>query len=190
MRMVRIVPTIVLLAALPALARAAEGGASKPLIDLPLVLTQVVGFVILVLILRATAWEPLIGMLEERRQKIAGEFDEAKRRQAEADALKARYEQDLRGIEAQARARIQEAVTQGQKVAAEIKTQAQLDAMKRLERADEEIEREIEKSKELLKEKVASLSIATAEKILRERLDDPAQRRMVERFIEEVDGLS
>ena len=113
MRMVRIVPTTVLLAALPALARAAEGGGAKPLIDLPLVLTQVVGFVILVLILRATAWEPLIGMLEERRQKIAGEFDEAKRRQAEADALKARYEQDLRGIEAQARARIQEAVSQG-----------------------------------------------------------------------------
>jgi F0F1-type ATP synthase membrane subunit b/b' len=34
------------------------------------------------------------------------------------------------------------------------------------------------------------LAIRTAEKILREKLDDPAQRRMVERFIDEVDTPS
>ncbi len=181
--------TITLLATLPAAARAASGEA-KPLIDLPLVLTQVLGFLILLWVLRAFAWGPLIGLLEERRRRIAGEFEEAERRKADADALKARYELDLKGIEAQARQRILEAVTEGQRVAAEIKTQAHADAAARLARADEEIVHEREKAREVLKQQVAALSIRTAEKILREKLDSPAQRRLVERFIDEVDTRS
>jgi F-type H+-transporting ATPase subunit b len=156
------------------------------LIDLPLVLTQVLGFVILLWMLRSLAWGPLVSLLEERRRKIAGEFAEAERRKADADVLKARYEQDLKGIEAQTRQRILEAVTEGQRVAAEIKTQAHADATARLARADEEIVHEQEKAREVLKEQVAVLAIRTAEKILREKLDDPAQRRMVERYIDEV----
>lgn len=189
MRTFRTTLTITLLATLPAAARAAEGGA-KPLIDLPLVLTQILGFMILLWVLRSLAWGPLIGLLEERRRKIAGEFEEAERRKADADVLKARYEQDLKGIEAQARQRILEAVTEGQRVAAEIKTQAHADATARLARADEEIIHEQDKAREVLKQRVAVLSIRTAEKILREKLDDPAQRRLVERFIDEVDTRS
>ena len=189
MRTFRTTLTIALLATLPAAAEAAEGG-SKPLIDLPLVLTQILGFLVLLWVLRSLAWGPLIGLLEERRQRIAGEFEEAERRKADAGVLKARYEQDLKGIEAQARQRILEAVTEGQRVAAEIKTQAHADAAARLARADEEIVHEQQKAREVLKQQVAVLSIRTAEKILREKLDDPAQRRLVERFIDEVDTWS
>ncbi len=177
-----------LLAALPAIARAAEGGGSKPLIDWPLVLTQALGFVILVLILRATAWEPLIAMLEDRRQKIAGEFEDAKRLQGEADALKAKYEQELRIIEAHARKRMLEAVAEGQKVAGEIKAQAHADATARLQRAEEEIAHDLEKARAVLTEQRAVLSIRAAERLLREKLDSAAQRRLVERFIDEVDA--
>ena len=190
MRTFRTTPTITLLATLPAAARAAEGGGSKPLIDLPLVLTQILGFLVLLWVLRSLAWGPLVALLEERRQRISGEFEEAERRKADAGVLKARYEQDLKGIEAQARQRILEAVTEGQRVAAEIKTQAHADAAARLARADEEIVHEREKAREVLKQQVAVLSIRTAEKILREKLDDPAQRRLVERFIDEVDTRS
>jgi F-type H+-transporting ATPase subunit b len=189
MRTFRTTLSIALLAALPAAARAA-GGEAKPLVDLPLVLTQILGFLVLLWALRALAWGPLIGLLEERRRRIAGEFAEAERRKAEADALKARYELDLKGIEAQARQRLLEAVTEGQRVAAEIKTQAHADAAARLERADEEIVHDQQRAREVLKQQVAALSIRTAEKILREKLDDPAQRRMVERFIDEVDTPS
>ena len=195
MRTFRTTLSIALLATLPAAARAAgvpaaAGHEAKPLIDLPLVLTQILGFLVLLWVLRALAWGPLIGLLEERRRKIAGEFEEAERRKADADALRVRYEQDLKGIEAQARQRILEAVTEGQRVAAEIKTQAHAAAAARLARADEEIAHDQEQAREVLKQQVAVLSIRTAEKILREKLDDPAQRRMVERFIDEVDTRS
>ena len=54
-------------------------------------------------------------------QKIAGEFAEARTPQGGGRRSSRRsYEQELRGIEAQARQRMQEAVAEGQKVAAEI----------------------------------------------------------------------
>jgi F-type H+-transporting ATPase subunit b len=198
MRTVRILLSIALVLAAPAAALAAgapvghapeasaAAGGSKPLLDLPQVLTQILGFILLVWILRATAWEPLIGFLEERRRKIAGEFEEAERRRAEADALRARYEQDVKGVEAQARQRILEAVAEGQKVAAEIRAQAHADAAARLERAEEEIVREQEKARKALKEQLAALSIRTAEKILQEKIDEPTQRRLVQRFIDDL----
>jgi F-type H+-transporting ATPase subunit b len=159
------------------------------LIDIQLVGTQILGFLVMVAILGRFAWGPVVQGLEARRQKIAADFAEAERRQHDADLLKAKYEQELRGIEAQARARMQEAIGEGQKVAEEIKAQAQLDAQARLHRAQEEMEREREKAKEQVKQQVVSLSIRTAEKILRTKLDDAAQRKLAGEFIDEVGSL-
>ena len=159
------------------------------LIDVRQVLTQILGFLILLWGLRKFAWGPVMGMLEARRQKIAGEFDLAATKQSEAEQLKARYEQELRGIEAQARQRILDAVTEGQKVAAEIKAQAQRDAVERGVRADDEIAREREKAKEVLKEQMIHLALRSAEKILRQKLDDASQRKLVGEFIDEVGAL-
>ncbi len=159
------------------------------LIDIKQVATQILGFLLLLWGLRTWAWGPVLGMLEARRQKIAGEFEEAERRKAEALELKARYEQDLRGIDAQARERIQQAVVEGQKVAAEIKAQAQAEAQQRVARAEDEIVREREKAKEILKESIISLAVRAAEKILRQNLDDKAQRSLAGEFIDEVGAL-
>jgi F-type H+-transporting ATPase subunit b len=159
------------------------------LIDIRMVGTQILGFLLLLWGLSKWAWGPLTAQLEARRQKIAGEFAEAARRQGEADTLKLKLEQDLRGIEAQARAKLQESVLEGQKVAAEMRAQAQQEAQDRLARAADEIMREREKAKEVIKEQVISLSLRTAEKILRTQLDDPAQRKLAGEFIDEVGAI-
>ena len=159
------------------------------LIDIRMVGTQILGFLLLLWALSKWAWGPLTAQLEARKQKIAAEFAEAERRQQAADATQAKLEQELRGIDAQARAKLQEAVAEGQKVAAEMRTQAQQEAQDRLARAAEEIVREREKAKEVLKEQVIGLSLRTAEKILRTKLDDPAQRRLASEFIDEVGAV-
>lgn len=159
------------------------------LIDIRMVGTQILGFLLLLWGLRKWAWGPLTAQLEARRQRIAGEFAEADRRKHEADALKLQLEQELRGIEAQARARLLESVAEGQKVAAEIREQAQKQAQDRIARAADEIAREREKAKEVLKQQVIGLSLRTAEKILRTKLDDPAQRKLAGEFIDEVGAI-
>src|SRR5438876_1230942 len=145
------------------------------LIDFRLVGTQILGFLVTLWLLRKFAWGPLVGMLEARRQKIAEDFRAAEHARDEARDLKTAYEQKLRAADVEARGRIQAAVAEGQQVAAEIKTQAQAEAARRLERALDEVAREREKAKEQLKQQVVRLSLRTAEKILRQKLDDPAQ---------------
>ena len=107
----------------------------------------------------------------------------------EAAELKTRYEVELRGIEAQARQRLQEAMAEGQKLAAEIKSQAQSEATQRMQQASDEIAREREKAKEILKEQMIALSVRAAEKILRQKLDDQGQRKLAGEFIDEVAAL-
>ena len=159
------------------------------LIDIRMVGTQILGFLLLLWGLSKWAWGPLMAQMEKRRQKIAGEFAEAERRQIAADQLKAKLEQDLRGIDAKAREKLQEAVSEGQKVAGEIRAQAHTEAQARIARAEEEMMREREKAKELLKEQVIALSLATAEKILKSELDEPAHRKLAGQFIDEIGAL-
>lgn len=156
------------------------------LIDWKLVLTQILGFLLMMWVLRKYAWGPVLSLLEERRKAIAGEFQEAERRKAAADETRVAYEQKIAEIERAARVRLQEAVAEGHKVAGEIRTQAQKDAHERIERAEHEIEREREKAKELLKERMIDLAMRSAEKILRQKLDGASQRKLVGEFIDEV----
>jgi F-type H+-transporting ATPase subunit b len=159
------------------------------LIDIRQVATQILGFLILLWVMRKFAWGPLLGQLEARRQKIAGEFAEAARRQAAADEARAKLEAQMRDIETQKRIKIQEGVAEGQRVAAEMRAQAQRDAHARMGHADDEIARELERQKELLKERMIHLSLRGAEKVLRERLDDAHQRKLVGEFIDDVGAM-
>jgi F-type H+-transporting ATPase subunit b len=159
------------------------------LIDIRLVGTQILGFLLMLWALRKWAWGPLVGQLEARRNKIQGEFHAADRAKEEARELKTAYEVKLRAADAEARTRIQDAVAEGQRVAAEIKAQAQTEATQRLARAEDEVAREREKSKEKLKEQIISLSLGAAAKILRQKLDDPAQRKLASEFVDEVGAL-
>ncbi|MGH7741651.1 MAG: F0F1 ATP synthase subunit B [Candidatus Eiseniibacteriota bacterium] len=159
------------------------------LIDIPQVATQILGFLLLVWILRKYAWGPVLKGLEERREKIAGEFREADRVKEEARELKTSYEVKLSAADAEARTRIQDAVAEGQRVAAEIKVQAQAEATQRLARADDEMMREREKAKEQLKEQIIKLSLGAAAKILRQKLDEPSQRKLAAEFVDEVGSL-
>jgi F-type H+-transporting ATPase subunit b len=159
------------------------------LIDVKLLLTQVLGFLLLVWILGRYAWGPIVAQLEARRQKIAGEFADAERRKAEADQLRLKYEQELRSIEAQARQKINEGIAEGQRVAGEIKTQAQQDAALKLQQADDDVMRRREQAKEILKEQMIALSLRAAEKVIRRELDDAGHRKLVGEFLDEASNL-
>ena len=106
------------------------------------VVTQIIGFLIALLILKKYAWGPVLNLLEERRQKIQGEFDKIESTKREIAQLKSEVETQLRNMEAQARARIQEAVQDGQRVATEITDKARTEARDLVDRAKEEIARD------------------------------------------------
>ena len=155
--------------------------------DIAKVITHIIGFLIVVWLMKKFAWKPLLGMMEERRQKIVDGFKEIDDKNAEADKYKADYADKLKNIEAERRQKIAEAVNEANKLASDIKITAQEEARGIITRTNEQLDRDVAKAKIELKEEMVSITLTAAEKILREKLDEAKEREMIGRFIEDVE---
>ncbi len=151
------------------------------------ILTHALGFLIALWILKKYAWGPLLNMLDERRQKIEGEFKRIDDEKAEADKLKAEYENKLKNIEAERRQKIAEAVNEANKMASDIKTGAQEDARNMVNRTNEQLKRDVSIAKVQLKEDMVNITIRAAEKILHEKLGEAKERELIGKFIDGIE---
>jgi F-type H+-transporting ATPase subunit b len=158
-------------------------------LEIQQVITQIIGFLILLWILRRFAWGKLTGLLEERRTKIASEFAEIERNREELARERQAFEGRLAEIENTARQKVAEAVLEGQRVAREITDAAREESRKLVEKARENIVAETAAAKVQLKEEVARLSIAVAEKVLRQQIDEQKNRKLVMEMIDRVEEL-
>jgi len=160
------------------------------LIEYSQVLTHLVGFLIAFFILKKYAWGPVLQMLDDRRQKISDEFAEIETQKQQTEALLREYEERLHKIEDEARARINEAVAEGQKVAAEIKATAQDDALRITARAKSELERDVDRARAQLKEDMVTMTLGATERLLLEKFDESANRKLIERFLSEAETVA
>jgi F-type H+-transporting ATPase subunit b len=159
-------------------------------IEISQILTHLVGFLIAFFILKKYAWGPVLQMLDDRRQKIADEFADIEAQKQQTETLLHEYEERLRKIEEEARARINEAVAEGQKVAAEIKSDAQEDARRITARAKSELERDVERARAQLKQDMVIMTLGATERLLHEKFDESANRKLIERFLSEAEKVT
>jgi F-type H+-transporting ATPase subunit b len=155
-------------------------------IDLTQVLTNVFGFVIVVLILRRLAWRPILDFLDARRDKIRKDYTDAEKAVADAEMLRTDFEHKLADIKSLERERVQEAVKRGEGVADGIVAEARGKAETTLAKAQADIAVEVEKAQIQLRDDVVQMAILAAEKVIGERLDDERHRRLIREYI---DGL-
>lgn len=157
------------------------------LLDIQLLVTHVIGFLIVLWLLRKYAWGPVLRFLDQRRQGIEADLGAAKARRVEADELHRRYEQHLANIETEARSKVQEGVAEGNAAKARIKEQGEIERRERLRRAEEEVQRLEESSRETLRRRTVDLAILAAEKAIEKRIDEAQDRVLIERFIDELE---
>jgi F-type H+-transporting ATPase subunit b len=150
------------------------------------IVTQIIGFLIAVIILKKFAWKPLLSMLEERRNKIKAEFDNIGEERKKTEKLSADYQTKLKEIDSLARVKIQEAAREGQKMANEIKESARKEAKEIVNKTREELGRDLEKAKVQLRDDVVNMTLQLTEKLIAEKLDEKKDKQMVERFVDEM----
>jgi F-type H+-transporting ATPase subunit b len=156
-------------------------------LNLGLIVTQIIGFILALWILKLFAWGPLLKMLDDRKKKIAGDIDEGERFKADAAKLLDDYHAKLRNIDAEARTKIQEAVAEGNHIAAEMREQARDQAHQILERSREELARDVAKARVELRDSIVGMAVKASEKIISVRLNETEQRRLLDDFLREVD---
>lgn len=155
--------------------------------ELQQLLTHAVGFLITVWLLKRFAWGPLLAIMEERRKKIADEFEAIDQEKNFVAGMRADYEAKLKQIESERRQKLVEAVNEGKKIAEDIKAQAREEARQIAHKAKDDLEREVAKARVQLKEEMVSITMTAAEKILHEKLDDAKHRQLIGRFIDGVE---
>lgn len=151
--------------------------------------TNILAFVLLFFLLKKFAWGALLKMIDDRRHKIASDFESIESTKRELEKLKNDYQERLTKIEEEARGRIQQAVNEGRRVATEIEEGARNNAREALEKSKEAIALEVAKARMELKEQVVDLAIQATHKVLQQHLDEETDRRMIEAFIKEVDAV-
>jgi F-type H+-transporting ATPase subunit b len=156
--------------------------------QIPIVVTHIIGFIIAVLVLKRFAWGPILQLLDERREKIQGEFDRIETSKREVAGLREQYEAQLRDIEAQRRAKIQEGVTEGRRVGSEIQEQARQEAHGIIIRSREETARERDQAQVTLRNDMVEMVIKATEQLLKEQLDPAQHRRMVRDYLAGVEA--
>jgi len=155
-------------------------------LNIPVVLTNIAGFVIVVWILAKVAWGPILDILDARRDKIASDFAEAEQARGDAEQLKGDFESKLGDIKTIEREKVQEAVDRGEELAGRIKIEAHGKAESALEKARQDIVVESQKAQLALRDDVVSLALGSAEKLINQKLDDETHRRLIREYIDNL----
>lgn len=131
-------------------------------------------------------FNPARDYLEKRRNKIAGDLQNAKENKEEALALKAEYESRLREINKEAEQILDEARKKAKKQEAEIVAEAREEAGRLLARADREIELEKKKALEDVKQEMVSIASMMAAKAMAASIDVKIQDALIEETLKEM----
>ena len=156
-------------------------------LDFQQILTQAVGFLILLGLLKLFFWKPVLSLLDQRKEKIASEFTHIEDVKAELAALKAEYETRLTSIEDIARQKIKEAVEEGKRITDELKNKAEEQARQIIESGRENIRQELLKTKQELKSHIVDLALRATESIILEKLTADHDKKLVEDFLDKID---
>jgi len=150
-----------------------------------LMIWTLVTFVALLVVLRMTAWKPLIGALEAREQKIREAVELADKTRQESEALMLRHEEQMEAARVEAHRIIEEGKADALVVKNDIVKQAREEAEETRARALREVQLATDHAKREIWEEAARLSTLLAERILRRSLNDDDHRQLVEQVLDE-----
>ncbi len=153
------------------------------------IIAQVLGFLLLLFLLRLFAWKRLLGLLDERRAKIASEFKRIDDAKAEIERLKSEYVSKLDVIEETANLKIKESIAEGKKITEEVRKKANEEAQDIIDSAKKDIGHELSKAKEELKNEIINLTVKATENIIREKLTGDKDKELIKDFLDKLDKV-
>ena len=160
-------------------------------INLGYLIMQVLGITVLILLLRGLAYDPILRVLEERKAKIAKGLEDARQAAIARDNAEAEAEKILDKARSEAAKIRQDAAVQAEQTAKNIEAKANDDAKGIVAAAREDAQEERNRILADLRGQVAAISIAAANKLVGEAMDEQRQRQLIADFFGKVpQGMS
>ncbi len=157
--------------------------------EFPKFLWQVVNFLILLFLLKKFAYKPILDMLDERKKSIEDAINNAETAKNEAEKMRKEYETRLAEAKQEAQEIMGKATKLGEEMKREIVENAQSEATKAIQKAQEEINREKDQAIAALRDEVAVLAVMAAGQVLGKTISVEDHEKLVKEFVSEVGDL-
>jgi F-type H+-transporting ATPase subunit b len=149
-------------------------------------ISQMVAFAVFVAFCMKYVWPPLVKALDERAAKIAEGLAAAERGQQEQELGEQRALEVMREAKTNASDIVAQAQKRYNEILDEAKRDAQAEAARIKTAAHAEIEQETNRAREELRERVATLAMAAAEKILQKEINPDTHKSIVDSFAKQI----
>lgn len=154
----------------------------------PLLLLQIVHFVIVLWLLNRLLYKPILGMFERRRERIAEGLAEAERVRTQAAEEQRRLEQQIADERRQSQERLKSAVSASEEAAKRRLEEANAEATEMLAKARAEAEQTRTEALAGLQNEIADLAMAAAAKVLGGAIDEQRHRGLIDSFLKDELG--
>ncbi|MGA2315450.1 MAG: F0F1 ATP synthase subunit B [Thermodesulfobacteriota bacterium] len=161
------------------------GGFASLGINLPLLVVFIVNFIILLVLLRLFLYKPVMKVLDERAQRTKDAMELAEAIKKEYEQAKGEVQKQIEKGRQEAQAIITQAMQVGERLKEESKQEAAKQAQVMIDRTRSELETERDKIVGDLRREFVDISIAAAEKVIKETLDREKHRKLIEETLQE-----
>jgi F-type H+-transporting ATPase subunit b len=177
-----------MLSALPMLVQEEHAPSGPLTVEGGLMLWTVLIFVLLLVLLKRFAWPAILGAVEAREKALEEQLAAAERDRAEAAALLAEHRKLIADAKAQSHGMVLEARQLAEKERAVAMEKTKQEQEELLARARREIAAERDRAVVELRREAVDLSLAAASKLVGQRLDGEADRKIVLDYLATLDG--
>lgn len=156
-------------------------------INWKMLLGQIVNFLVILYLLKRFVYKPFLQVLKERKSKIENGLKFAE----EADEKSKKAEIEKNQILKEAWNKASETIKEGEKKGVlktqEIIGQAQKEKERILKEAENQAKMEIEEMKQGQRGQMINLSMELAERILKEKIDQKKDKKLIENFLLDIE---
>lgn len=128
-------------------------------------------------------------MLTARQEAITGQLTAAEATKHEAESLLMDYKQQLAKAREEANRIVEEARRSADALRSDVVGKAEAEAVSIVRKAREEAASERERAAAAIRDEVATLSLDLARRVVGESVDAAAQKKLVDRYISELEEL-
>lgn len=145
-----------------------------------------INLLILYLFLKKLLFKPLKNMIDSRQKEIDDMYSDAENSRESAEKLKAEYDEKISHANEESEAILKNAVRRAQLKEEEILRDAEAQASRTIERAEEQIELERRRAINEVKNEVSELAIGIASAVIERDVSADEHRDLIDEFINDI----
>jgi F-type H+-transporting ATPase subunit b len=165
------------------------GGFASLGINLPLLVVFIINFIVLFVLLRLFLYKPVLKMLDERAKRTKEGMELAEATKREYEQAKGEVQKQIEKGRQEAQAIIVQAIQTGERLREESRQEATNQAQVIVDRTRAELETERDKIIDEMRREFVDISIAAAEKVIKETLDKEKHRKLIEETLQQSVAL-